>query len=281
MIGKPSGPVRREAARKRVCPTGTSPRGRPIRLAGPIPSPQQGLRVPPGDLRGRDLPGHEPAAGPPAGRWPDPDPPAPAGQAGDWAWVQWQPRRRSHAPSRPGLIITPRVPASQAASWPAVQAWSWRAARRSSASTAAKSCSLSLGGRPQRGRSGSAPSPPCTNRLSVRRTVASQTPSCAASRGTAQPWSARRMHSSRRRVRSASVGWSSRRYSAARWSAARSIRSGWARRQRPPLPAHLQPSSSQLPAFQTPSSCGRRPRGRRPTGRRCARAGPGPAPPRR
>jgi hypothetical protein len=29
MIGKPSRPVRREAARKRTCPTGTSPRGRP------------------------------------------------------------------------------------------------------------------------------------------------------------------------------------------------------------------------------------------------------------
>src|SRR5215218_3150414 len=41
MIGKPSSPVRREAARKRTRYMGTSPRGRPIRLAQrlqPVPT---------------------------------------------------------------------------------------------------------------------------------------------------------------------------------------------------------------------------------------------------
>src|SRR6266540_755884 len=35
-------------------------RGAHLRLAGPVSSPQQGLRVPAGDLRGGDLPGHDP-----------------------------------------------------------------------------------------------------------------------------------------------------------------------------------------------------------------------------
>ena len=36
MIGKPASPVRREAARKRTRYMGTSPRGRPIRLAASV-----------------------------------------------------------------------------------------------------------------------------------------------------------------------------------------------------------------------------------------------------
>jgi hypothetical protein len=39
MIGKPSSPVRREAARKRTRYTGTSPRGRPISLDHRAPPP--------------------------------------------------------------------------------------------------------------------------------------------------------------------------------------------------------------------------------------------------
>jgi hypothetical protein len=46
MIGKPSSPVRREAARKRTRYMGTSPRGRPIRLDQQVPPLRPRLRDP-------------------------------------------------------------------------------------------------------------------------------------------------------------------------------------------------------------------------------------------
>jgi hypothetical protein len=74
MIGKPSRPVRREAARKRTCPTGTSPRGRPIRLADRAPQARPGLRTRPRRVRGHDPLGrdqhHHPTTRPQAARDP-------------------------------------------------------------------------------------------------------------------------------------------------------------------------------------------------------------------
>src|SRR3954469_19116074 len=66
MIGKPSSPVRREAARKRTSPTaGTSPRGRPILLAAELPAAGVALRPQRRHDLGAAVPGRRPDLPPP------------------------------------------------------------------------------------------------------------------------------------------------------------------------------------------------------------------------
>jgi hypothetical protein len=75
------------------------------------------------------------------------------------------------------------------------------------------------GGRPARGRSANASSPPARTRPSARRTLAWLTCSCWAICGTGQPWSRSLTHCSRTRRRGATVARRSPARSSACWSA--------------------------------------------------------------
>jgi hypothetical protein len=210
------------AGRGNGSPERATPRPGPTLLvcvAGPLPPAGTGLRVPHGDLGGGDLPGRKPAAGAAAGRrWPRPPAPVGQGAGGRPGEVHRQPRWRNSAPSRPPLSCTPRQRASHTTSWPTVHTCPDAAAWRSSASTASQSCSPSLGGRPARGRSASASSPPARTRRSARRTVAWLTASRSAISGMVWPWSRSCTHCSRTRRRDAVVACRSRAPSSARCS---------------------------------------------------------------
>src|SRR5215212_11215449 len=137
--------------------------------------------------------------------------------------VRCQPKRRrwSRTLRWSGWTRTPCSRASQSANWRVVQV---RPPASSKASTASRWSSVTRGGRPGRGRSGSAPNPSARNSLTYLRTVCSWQPRWAAMRGIVQPASLRRTISRRSRVRGAIPASRVRARSSSRWAGVNATR---------------------------------------------------------
>src|SRR5215204_2925074 len=144
--------------------------------------------------------------------------------------VRFQRKRRAarRSPRYLGRTRTPCVAASQAASCGPDQVRSPRRAASSSRRSVASRCaSVSVGGRPGRGRSGSTAQPAARKALTYLRTVCSCLPKYAAILGTDQPRSESRTISRRSRRAGATTRSRARRCNSVRCSGVRQTRNGF------------------------------------------------------